>query len=70
MNNIFYIKSELKDTLKNLGCSSSCETVSVYKKEQGKVFFSAGNCKLHLTEEEFNASIVETTPTSTDIIDS
>jgi hypothetical protein len=59
MNNIFQIKNELRDTLKSIGCSGSCETVTVYRREQGKVFFKAGNCKLHLTEEEFNDAVEE-----------
>jgi hypothetical protein len=47
------ITAKFKEELKELGCSDS-DYVTVYKKEDGKVFFRSGYCKFHLLANEFD----------------
>ena len=48
------VTKSFSDNLKEIGCQVENGTIRVYKKDGDKVFFKAGNCKLHLTTDEFN----------------
>jgi hypothetical protein len=46
------ITAEFKEELRKLGCSDG-DYVTIYKKEDGKIFFRLGYCKFHLLANEF-----------------
>jgi hypothetical protein len=46
------ITAEFKEELRKLGCSDG-DYVTIYKKEDGKIFFRLGCCKFHLLANEF-----------------
>jgi len=52
MNNKVYITQNFKEELEALN-SGPIDYITVYKIENGKVFFKANNFKLHLEASEF-----------------
>ena len=59
------ITAQFKADLESLGCSNG-DFVTVYKREDGKVYFKAGCCKLHLLKDEFENIIQKETVESYD----
>ena len=59
MSNKVHIKPEFKKELQYLGCESSEDYIEITRKEDGKVFFKYGTCKLHVTKEELEDIKVE-----------
>jgi hypothetical protein len=52
INERVYVKSEFADLLRNMNCGI-VDYITIYRIEEGKVFFRANSAKLHLTREEF-----------------
>lgn len=52
MNERVYIKSEFINELTALSNGYSQDYIDIYKTDKGKVYFSYGKCKLHVTEKE------------------
>lgn len=53
MNERIYIKSELSETFRNLGCGI-VDYIDVYRANADKVYFTAGTGKFHMTRSELN----------------
>jgi hypothetical protein len=51
MNERIYIKEELKETFRVLGCGI-VDYIDVYKVHGNKYYFTAGNGKFHMTRDE------------------
>jgi hypothetical protein len=51
MTETIYINTKAKDLFKKLGCGI-IDTITIYRKEDGKLFFRAGSGKFHCYENE------------------
>lgn len=51
MNERIYIKEELKETFRNLGCGI-VDYIEVYRTHADKLYFTAGSGKFHMTRSE------------------
>lgn len=58
MNEKYYIKSDFKQQLESLN-SGTLDTITVYKVENGKVYFKANRHRLHLEQAEFDDVIIK-----------
>lgn len=53
MSEEIYITSEFKTKLSELNCGTGEDYIVVYKREDKKIYFQYGTCKLHITKAEF-----------------
>jgi hypothetical protein len=51
MNQLIKLNQRSKDMFANMGCGY-IEHITIYRKEGNKIFFSAGNGRFHMLEEE------------------
>lgn len=52
MSETVSIVENFKEELETI-CGQHGDSIEVYRREDGKVFFQYGKCKLHLQEDEF-----------------
>lgn len=58
MKERIYIKSELSETFRNLGCGL-VDYIDVYRTHGDKVYFTAGTGKFHMTRGELREHRVD-----------
>jgi len=53
MNEVIYINTKAKDLFKKLGCGI-IDTITIYRKDGNKLYFSAGNGRFHIEQQELD----------------
>lgn len=58
MTEIIYINEKAKSIFQKLGCGI-IDTITIYRKEDNKLFFRAGNGRFHMLETELPEYILK-----------